>query len=240
MRQAPLVIVPFGAGAKEHGPHLPMNADRAVMEYLCRQAVDSLPVLVAPPILHGWFPAFRDYPGTEVADPDIFSRYVYQVARSLVDHGARRIAFLNTGIMNATGLPIAIAARELRVETGTPTLVVSWDDLETAEIDALQEQQYGGHADEIETSINLFLQPERVSEELPPASYRSGPIKDYPGYRPGLFSRDPRDPAYSETGYLGDPSLASAEKGEAALRIMTRSWLEALRGFAKAPRRAER
>jgi creatinine amidohydrolase len=237
LREAPMVILPFGAGAKEHGPHLPMNADQRVMEYLCRQAVDSLPVLVAPPILHGWFPAFRDYPGTEVGDSDVFSRYVFEIARSLVEHGAQRIVFLNTGIRNATGLPIAIAAREIRVQTGTPTLVVSWDDLETPEIDALQEQRMGGHAGEMETSINLFLQPELVSEDLPPADYGKGRPKDYPGYQPGLFSRDRSDPEYSETGYFGDPSLASAEKGEAALTIMTRQWLEALRGFSTAPRR---
>jgi creatinine amidohydrolase len=239
LRETPLVIVPFGAGAKEHGPHLPMNADQKVMEYLCRQAVDSLPVLVAPPILHGWFPAFRDYPGTEVEGSEVFTRYVFEVARSLVGHGAQRIVFLNTGIRNATGLPIAIAAREIRVRTGTPTLVVSWDDLETPEIDALQEQIVGGHADEIETSINLFLQPELVSDDLPPADYGEG-RPDYPGYQPGLFSRDRADPAYSATGYLGDPSLASAEKGEAALAIMTRQWLAALRGFSTAARRAQR
>jgi creatinine amidohydrolase len=240
LREAPLVILPFGAGAKEHGPHLPMNADQKVMEFLCQQAVDSLPVLVAPPILHGWFPAFRDYPGTEVGDSEIFSGYVFDVARSLVEHGAQRIVFLNTGIRNATGLPIAIAAREIRVRTGTPALVVSWDDLETPEIDALQEQRVGGHADEIETSINLYLQPELVSEDLPPADYGEGRAKDYPGYQPGLFSRDRNDPAYSETGYFGDPSLASAEKGEAALAIMTRQWLAALRGFSTAPRRGQR
>jgi creatinine amidohydrolase len=234
LAESPLVIIPFGAGAKEHGPHLPLNADRKVMEYLCQQAVDSLDVLVAPPILHGWFPAFRDYPGTEVRDPEVFSRFVYEVARSLVKHGARRIVFLNTGITKATGLPIAIAAREIRVELGTPTLVVSWDDLETTEIEALAEQRMGGHADELETSINLFLQPELVSPDLPPADYR-GRGKDYPGYQPGLFSRDRNDPAFSETGYFGDPSLATAEKGKAALEIMTRQWLRALRGFAEAP-----
>jgi creatinine amidohydrolase len=240
LRESPVVIVPFGAGAKEHGPHLPMNADQKVMEYLCRQAVDSLPVLVAPPILHGWFPAFRDYPGTEVSDPEVFQEYVSEVARSLIAKGAQRIVFLNTGITRATGLPIAIAAREIRVQTGVPTLVVSWDDLETPEIDALAEQRAGGHADELETSIHLFLQPELVSPDLPPADYRESGAGDYPGYQPGLFSRDPEDPAYSETGYYGDPSLARAEKGEAVLAIMTRSWLEALRGFSQTPLRAPR
>jgi creatinine amidohydrolase len=179
LAQSPLVILPFGAGAKEHGPHLPMHADRKVMEYLCQQAVDSLDVLVAPPILHGWFPAFRDYPGTEVRDPEVFTRFVLEVARSLVEKGAQRIVFLNTGITRATGLPIAIAAREIRVEMGTPTLVVSWDDLETDETDVLAEQRMGGHADELETSINLYLQPELVSPDLPPADYREN-RQDYP------------------------------------------------------------
>jgi len=120
LETTPVVVIPFGAGAKEHGPHLPMNADAVVMDYLCRQAVDSVDVIVAPPILHGWFPAFREFPGTEVEDADVFTDYVFQVARSLVRHGAQRIVFLNTGISRATGLPISIAARELRVQTGTP------------------------------------------------------------------------------------------------------------------------
>ena len=69
-REAPIVILPFGAGAKEHGPHMPMNADRVVMDHLLQAAVRSRNVIVTPPILHGWFPAFRDFPGTEVADPN--------------------------------------------------------------------------------------------------------------------------------------------------------------------------
>lgn len=234
LKTAPLVVVPFGAGAKEHGPHLPLNADALVMEYLCRQAVDSVGVIVAPPILHGWFPAFREFPGTDVQDAEVFTDYVYQVARSLVRHGAQRIVFLNTGISRATGLPISIAARELRVRTGTPTLVVSWDDLETPEAEALADQRAGGHADEMETSIHLFLQPHLVDMDRAVRDYRST-TGEHPGYAPGLFSRDPGDPAYSETGLFGDPTLATPQKGEALLRIMTGRWLEALRGFSEAP-----
>ncbi len=232
---APVVILPFGAGAKEHGPHLPLNADRVVMAYLLQQAVDSLPVLVAPPILHGWFPAFREYPGTEVADAEVFQRYVYEVAESLVSHGARRLVFLNTGVKLATGLPLSIAAREIRARTGTPTLVVSWDDLETVEVDALAEQRGGGHADELETSIHLALQPDLVRRDALPSAAPGGAARDYPGYQPGVFSRRPDDPGYSPTGHNGDPTLATREKGERVLAIMTREWLRALRGFASSP-----
>lgn len=237
MQQAPLVIIPFGAGAKEHGPHLPMNADQKVMEYLCSAAIDSMPVLVAPPVLHGWFPAFRDFPGTEVADPDVFRKYMQEIAHSLIQQGAKRIVFLNTGITKATGLPISIAAREIRVQTGTPTLVVSWDDLETPESEALLQQKAGGHADEGETSIHLFLQPELVQMARAVADYGRGGGKKYPGYKPGLFSKSANDPAYSGTGLFGDPTLATAEKGHRALAILTRQWLKALRGFAREPLR---
>jgi creatinine amidohydrolase len=238
LKEAPVVVLPFGPAAKEHGPQLPMNADAKVMEYLCQQAVEALPVVVAPPILHGWFPAFRQFPGTEVADPTVFIKYVEEVARSLVKGGARRIVFLNTSISKAAGLPLAIVAREIREQTGTPTLVVSWDDLETEEYAQLATQKRGTHADEIETSIHLFLQPQLVHMEKAVADYGREPEKSYPGYQPGLFSRDPNDPAFSETGVFGDPTKASAEKGKKALAILTRQWFKALEGFAQAPRAA--
>lgn len=239
LRSAPVVVLPFGAGAKEHGPQLPMNADAVVADYLCRQAVAAEPVVVAPPILYGWFPAFRQFPGAEVSDPTVFIKYADAVARSLVRSGARRVVFLNTSITKAVGLPLSIVARDLRVDTGTPTLVVSWDDLETEATHALETQSRGGHADEIETSIHLFLQPQLVRMDKAVADYGREPVKDYPGYEPGLLSRDPKDPAYSETGVFGDPTRATAEKGRKALAIMTSEWLKALRGFAKAPLRRE-
>jgi creatinine amidohydrolase len=234
LKQAPVVVLPFGPAAKEHGPHLPLNADEKVMEYLCDQAVASLPVVVAPPILHGWFPAFRQFPGTEISDATVFIKYVDAVARSLIKGGARRIVFLNTSISRAGGLPLSIVARDLREQTGTPTLVVSWDDLETDEYRALETQTRGTHADEIETSIHLVLQPQLVHMEKALADYGRDKPKDYAGYQPGLFSRDPHDPAYSETGVFGDPTKATAEKGRKALAILTAEWLKALRGFAEA------
>ena len=239
-QESPIVILPFGAGAKEHGLHMPMNADQVVMDYLLDAAVESRNVIVAPPILHGWFPAFRDFPGTEVADPNVFQAYVQEVAKSLVKQGAQRIVFLNTGISKATGLPISIAAREIRVEYGVPTLVVSWDDLDTPEGEALAEQWMGGHGDEIETSINLYLQPELVNMDLAVTDYGNRSPRTYGGYQPGRLTRDEEDPNYTSSGIFGDATLATPEKGERALAILTEEWLNALDGFAEAPLRRDR
>ena len=235
LRDAPVVIVPFGAGAKEHGPHLPLGADQIVMERLAKLAVDSLAVVVAPPILHGWFPAFREFPGTEIGDADLFARYALEVARSLVRHGARRVLFLNTGISRATGLPLSIAARELLAQERVPTLVVSWDDLETPATHALASQRMGGHADELETSIALVLRPDLVHLDRAVRDYGPRASEPYPGYRPGGFSRRQGDPNFSTTGVFGDPTLANVEKGRMALALMEAQWLKAVRGFATAP-----
>jgi creatinine amidohydrolase len=234
--EAAVVVLPFGAGAKEHGPHLPMNADLVVAEYLLERAVERLPVLVAPAITHGWFPAFREFPGTEVADPAIFQAYVHQVALSLVRSGAKRLVLLNTGIRNATGLPISIVAREITAETGVPTLVVSWDDLETDEVAALQQSPVDGHAGEVETSIHLYLQPHLVDLDAAVTDLGAG-AKDYPGYRPGGFSRDPESPRYTPSGVFGDGTLGRADFGERVMAILTEQWLAALEGFAAEPLR---
>jgi creatinine amidohydrolase len=130
---------------------------------------------------------------------------------------------------------LGIVAREIRVQTGTPTLLVSWDDLETDEVEDLQEQMSGGHADELETSIHLVLQPDLVRMDLAIAGDRIPAGSAGPGYRPGLFSRDPEDPAFSTTGVSGDPTLATREKGERLLAIMTEQWLAALRSFSLVP-----
>ena len=223
--ETPIVVIPFGAGAKEHGPHLPMKTDELVLHHLTSAAVKDRNVLVAPPILHGWFPAFRDYPGTEVADPLVFQGYVAQVAQSLIRHGARSLVFLNTGISRATGLPLSIVAREIRANQDIPTLVVSWDDLETEEATAFYRQKRGGHADEMETSIVLFLRPDLVKMDLAERNYRSEPSEQI-GYAPGKFSRA------DESGVYGDPTLADADKGRRMLEHMTANWLLALDQFA--------
>lgn len=234
--RASIVVLPVGAGAKEHGPQLPMNADAVVLEYLCQMAVDSLPVVVVPPILHGWFPAFRAFPGTEVADPSVFEAYVLEVARSLVKNGAQRLVILNTGITLATGLPLGVVAREIRVQTGIPTLLVSWDDLEPPEMEALAEQEYGGHADEIETSIHLVLQSDKVHMDRAVRGLDKRGSPRGPGYRPGYLARDPEDAGYQPTGVNGDPTLATEAKGREALALLTREWLRALRSFAESPK----
>lgn len=219
------VILPFSAGAKEHGPHLPLGTDRLVMDHLLAAAVAERDIIVAPPILHGWFPAFREYPGTEVSEPEIFQSYVRAVAQSLARHGVEKLVILNMGIARATGLPLSIVARDLRADEGIRVVVVSWDDLESAESERVYEQERGGHADEGETSIILHLRPDLVQMDRAVTDYRESGGPQI-GYSPGHFDRE------TESGVYGDPTLAEGDKGAIILDVMTRRFLQALDQFS--------
>jgi hypothetical protein len=89
-------------------------------------------------------------------------------------------------------------------------------DLETPETEALKEEPRGGHADEIETSIHLFPQPNLLRMEKAVKDLGRPTDAEAPGYRPGLYSRDRRDPDFSETGLTGDPTRATAESPHAS------------------------
>jgi creatinine amidohydrolase len=232
---SPAVIIPFGAGAKEHGRHIPMNADHVVLKYLTDQAVAGADVIVAPAVLYGWLPSFREFPGTEIGDATVFIDYMEEVAKSLIKNGAKRLIFLNTSINRAGGLPLAIVARDIRANRGVPTLLISWDDLETEEAELLLSQEKGGHADEAETSINLFLQADNIDMTKAETDYGDRPAKDYVGYKPGVLARDNADPMYSKTGAFGDPTLATPEKGRLILEIMTQNLMQAIAGFSAEP-----
>jgi creatinine amidohydrolase/Fe(II)-dependent formamide hydrolase-like protein len=62
--------------------------------------------------------------------------------------------------------------------------------------------------------------------------YRKGIKKTSGGYQPGIFSRDKNDISFSKTGASGDASIATPQKGEKILSIMTQRWLEILTEFS--------
>ena len=47
-----IVVLPLGAAAKEHGPHLRLRNDLTLADYLTRRVLAASPVVVAPTILY--------------------------------------------------------------------------------------------------------------------------------------------------------------------------------------------
>ncbi len=222
----PTVVIPVGAATKEHGLHLPLETDRIQAEYLVDRVLDRLPVVAIPTLVYGYYPAFVNYPGSISLRREVFRDTVIDIARSLARHGPQRFYVLNTGISTNWALEPARLALE------PDGVVLEYTDLfRTARVarEQLATQSAGSHADELETSVMLHIAPGRVAmgRAAPDLHERAGE---------GPLTRDSREPGhYSPTGAWGDPTLATAAKGQA----LTDALVEAIVAEIEALRRED-
>lgn len=209
----PLLVLPVGAAAKEHGPHLPLGTDRILAEHLAARVAERVPSIVAPTITYGYYPSFVEFPGSTHLEAATFGALVGEIVRSLHRHGPRRFLVLNTGI--STFPVLEIAARDLRRRHPVLVGVTRIDDLGGRALEGLLEQPAGSHADEYETSVMLAIAPDAVRRDR---AVRE--IPDRPRPR-GLFVPAPLPaPGAGKpqaAGVYGDATLATREKGERIL-----------------------
>lgn len=213
------VLVPVGAAAKEHAHHLPMNTDWRLARALAEGVAARLPVLVAPILGQGHYPAFVKYPGSQNLGAATFIALMTEILEKLVADGASRIAVINTGV--STEAPLSIATRLVRERTGIRVPTAHIRDL-GQKAEAALEQKMGGHACEAETSLMLAIAPETVRMERARRDYGGGEHAPRTVFRqPVTFDGDPASGIdHSATGAFGDPTLATAEKGRAILAEM--------------------
>src|SRR5215475_10133834 len=93
-----LVVLPIGAAAKEHGPHLLLKNDYLLAEYLKRRLLVHPKVVVAPTLNYHYYPAFVDYPGSTSLRLETARDLLVDICRSLAHHGPRKFYALNTGV----------------------------------------------------------------------------------------------------------------------------------------------
>ena len=168
------------------------------------ELLERADVVVAPTVPYHYYPAFVEYPGSTGLRLETARDLLVDIVRSLARHGPRRFYVLNTGVSTVRALQ---PAAEVLAGDG---ILLRYTDLLAAlrPIESqLLEQAGGTHADESETSMMLFLRPDAV--EMKKAE------RDFNPKRPGPFTRNPDGPGtYSPTGTWGDPTRATAHKGE--------------------------
>jgi creatinine amidohydrolase len=197
-----VVVIPIGAASKEHGPHLRLSNDWRMADELRRRLAARTQIVVAPIIGVSFYPAFVEYPGSVSLRLETARDVLVDVVKSFARHGPRRFYALNTGISTLRAL--APAAEALAAEG----ILLHYTDLGKALAPVekqVAEQEGGTHADEIETSIMLYIAPDSVDMARAVKDYRPGG---------GPLTRNPGGPGvYSPTGSWGDPTLATRDKG---------------------------
>lgn len=199
-----VVVIPIGAASKEHGPHLKLKNDWILAEYFKQKVRAKADVVIAPTVGYHYYPAFLEYPGSVSLRLETARDVMIDICRSLSAYGPRRFYALNTGVSTVKALAPAASALE------TEGIILRYTDLGKV-VESLKEpivqQEGGSHADEVETSMLLFIDPASVD--------MSKAVKDYDARGIGGLTRKPGGPVtYSPTGIWGDPTLATREKGE--------------------------
>ena len=204
LKRYEVVLIALGARSKEHGPHLQLNNDYLMAEYLKDRVAARVPVAVLPTLQYGYYPSFLEYPGSISLQADTFRDMVLDICRSMSGYGVKKIYVLNTGVST---LPPLRQAREILQPEGIVLRFLDILAVDSTLPAGFLKQEGGTHADEGETSMMLYIAPETVD--------MSKAVKDYDARpnRPGL-TRDPEGRgSYSPTGIWGDPTLATREKG---------------------------
>lgn len=157
-----VVVIPIGAASKAHGAHLPLKTDALTARALGQKLIERLPVVAAPVVGFGYYPAFTSFAGSQHLAADTFKAVMRELIASFTAHGVRRIALINTGVSTEKLLD------EIAAETSALVLHMR---LTGKAAEPLIEHREGGHADERETSVMLALDPRSVRmDTLKPAA----------------------------------------------------------------------
>lgn len=199
-----IVIMAVGSACKEHGPHLPLGNDFVLAERLIDLVAPRVKSLILPTLNYGYYPAFTEYPISINISYNTFRDMIVDIANSLAGFGIKKFYILNTGVSTTPPIKDAVKIVKDKIEVGYLDLIAFDKTLP----EGLEEQEGGTHADELETSMMMFLAPEIVKiqkavKEFDPRPNRRG------------LTRDPEGSGnYSASGVYGNPTLATTDKGE--------------------------
>lgn len=201
-----VVVIPLGAEAKEHGPHLTLRNDQLLAQYYADRVFAATAVAMYPTITYSFYPAFVEYPGSTTLRLETARDMVIDIVKSIARHGPRRFYILNTGVSTVRALQ---PAQDSLAAAGILMRFTNGGTRSNAAEDRLRQQPGGTHADEFETSMLLYMYPDRVD--------MSKAARDYhPGQSPLMrdSARAVREGrTWSRTGIYGDATLATREKG---------------------------
>ncbi|MFO0935864.1 MAG: creatininase family protein [Gemmataceae bacterium] len=221
------IVFPIAA-VEQHGHHLPVVTDSLLLGEIIRRVSARLDktVLFAPLQWLGNSDHHLDFAGTVSASPRTYLDLLCGLAENMIAHGFRRIVLVNGhGGNDIPGKQALFEVRQkYRHRSDLLLVFTTYWGLGTQPWlrDPAISQREMGHACEWETSMVLRAAPHLVGD------YQNAPVVEpgnpfLPGYR-AWITKDRTGP-----GHIGQPHLASAEKGELLFEMFSNdvtTWLE--------------
>jgi creatinine amidohydrolase len=237
LKQGTTVLVPVGT-TEQHGPYGPLCTDRMIAEEVCSRVAPELNALIAPPISYGLSITHKGVPGLVYVKIESFVAYIKDIALSLNEAGFRRIIFLNGHYDNGAGVNYALRSVYDQFASGTLAYCMNyWETLKPEDAYSYLGWDAGLHANIGETSIMLAIDPDSVEMEQAVAGWPDPPADLESDKLAAILAAVVPIPGsmlkVTPTGGWGDPSQATAEKGEAYLKVISDSVLRFIRDVEK-------
>jgi len=222
-----VVIVPVGS-TEQHGSHLPVSTDLNISYHVAKEAAEITGDLVTPGIPFGYNQKELSFAGTISLRIDTLSAVLYDIGESLIKNGFKKILFLNGHGWNKASM--SVASNKIAEKYDVICATASYYDLINETTNKLRQSEFPGgmsHAGEFETSIALYLFPEltdmkNAKKEI---SFTKTDFCWLDIVRPSKVSIPMKFNKYSSSGVIGDPELATEEKGkilvEAAVKTVS-------------------
>jgi creatinine amidohydrolase len=242
-----IAVLPVAA-TEQHGPHLPLNVDSALVDGVvaaCLAHLDAqVPALFLPTQTTGLSPEHAAFAGTLTLKAETTIRLWTELGESVAASSVKKLVLLNShggqvGLMD-------VVARDLRSRLGLLVYSVNWFGLPLLgehgeDLNALfsaHEHRFGIHAGEIETSMMLALAPELVDMQQAQnfsstSEYRA---RNYPILGNGKSAKlgwQMQD--YNPSGAVGNAAAATPAKGRAVLDAAGRALAQLLAELHRLP-----
>jgi len=223
--EATVAVLPVAA-TEQHGPHLPLNVDTALVDGVVAAALPHLPpdapVLVLPTQQVGLSPEHERFAGTLTLSPATLIALWTELGACVARAGVRKLLLFNSHGGQVSVMDIV--ARELRARHGLLVYSASWYSLPQSDaVQALfppEEHRFGIHAGDVETSMMLALRPDLV--DMAQAQHFHSTSQDRAAHYPILgngrsakLGWQMQD--YNPQGAVGNAAAATAGKGQAVI-----------------------
>jgi creatinine amidohydrolase len=237
-RDKTILILPLGS-VEQHGRHMPLGTDTILAYAVAQAAAAKLAgrVAVLPSPWYGFSAHHMRFAGSISLRPETLMAIAEDVVASLVQHRFKRIVLVN-GHGGNGGVVDVLASVLGKKHYGKARIAgLTYFQLARAAIAKLRQSETGGmgHACEFETAMLMHLRPDlvaikeaQVTYPDPGSAFLSTDLLGGSAVRTYLDFAD-----LSPSGTLGDPALATPEKGARFFAAVTDELAAFLKDFGK-------
>jgi len=210
-----IVLIPVGS-VEQHGPANPLGTDFFIAQHVSRKASQKARIICAPSIPIGISEHHATFDGTVWVRPKIYMDFIKQYTQSLISQGFKKVIIINGHGGNTVYLKQI--ANEIYFDQQITVIAANWwDFISSIKLADFFPENKFSHAEEIETSINLAINPQLV--KLDRIVNIENPPKKW-----GKFLADIQLPAYvkefSPNGIVGNLDNINQEYGLKTLEVV--------------------